>query len=274
MDQTFKDILVAVRGGGDLASGVVYRLYQAGFSVVILELATPVFVRRAVAYGDAVYSGSTTVDGITARRTTQTADVQALLAQGIVPVVVDAEGALIQAMQPLVVVDARMAKQPLDTQLTDAPLVVALGPSFETGVHCHAVVETKRGHFLGRVYWNGQAAADTGQPGSVAGFTAQRVLRAPVAGHVQPHKTIGDVLAAGDMIAEVDGGAVLAPLAGILRGLVHPAAYMSSGAKIGDVDPRATREHCFTISDKALAVGGGVLEAVLVADVVRKALLA
>ncbi|MFC1959409.1 selenium-dependent molybdenum cofactor biosynthesis protein YqeB [Chloroflexota bacterium] len=268
----FKKILIVVRGGGDLASGVVYRLVQAGFSVVILELETPLFVRRAVSFGDAVYSGTTTIDGITACLAAQSTAIHELLAQNIVPVRVDPDGLALQSLQPLVVIDARMAKRPLDTQLIDAPLVVALGPSFEAGVHCHAVVETNRGHSLGRVYWTGQAQADTGLPGSVQGFTEQRILRAPTAGYVKAYKQVGETVAANDVIAEVDGLPVSVSFTGVLRGLVHPDAYMAQGAKIGDVDPRATCEHCFTISDKSLAVGGGVLEAVLAADVVCQAL--
>ncbi len=268
----FSAISVVVRGGGDLGSGVVYRLHRAGFPVIIAELAQPLFVRRPVCYGMAVYEDSVEVDGIVARRVTGPDEAAALVQTGVVPVLVAPDRAAFQALSPVVVVDARMAKRPLDTAIGDAPLVVALGPGFEAGIHCHAVVETNRGHFLGRVYWKGQAEPDTGVPGMVNGAAALRVLRTPASGHVLPQHAIGDRVSAGETVALVSGIPVVAQLGGVLRGLIHPSIWVTEGLKIGDIDPRAVVEHCFSISDKSLAVGGGVLEAILSSRVVRQRL--
>lgn len=267
----FKHLLVLVRGAGDLGSGVVYRLYRAGFPVIVTELPTPLFVRRTVAYGAAVYDGVITVDGITAR-CVSLAEVAATLEQGEIPVVVSPDDTLIGALAPVAVIDTRMAKAPLDAKIGHAPLVVALGPGYEPGVHCHAVIETNRGHQLGRVYWNQQAEPDTGQPGAVGGVTGLRLLRAPASGTLVAHRQIGDMVQRGEVVAEVAGKPVTAQIDGIVRGMIHPSVEVWLGLKIGDIDPRAKREHCFTISEKALAVGGGVVEAVLSAAVIRQRL--
>lgn len=268
----FSRTLVAVRGGGDLGSGAIFRLHRAGFPVLILELPAPLLVRRAVAFGDAAVSGKRTVEGVTARRVDAVEQVADVLAAGEIPLLVDPAGDALTALRPVVVLDARMEKRNLGTRLTDAPLVIALGPGFTAGVDCHAVVETNRGHALGRVIYAGSAEADTGEPGSVQGQTHSRILRAPADGCVQPNAAIGDPIAAGQVVARVGGQPVTAAFAGVLRGLVHESVHVTAGLKIGDLDPRARREHCFTISDKALAVGGGVLEAVLATPAVRETL--
>jgi xanthine dehydrogenase accessory factor len=176
-------------------------------------------------------------------------------------VLVDADGASLPSLDPAVVIDARIAKRNLGTTREDAPLVIALGPGFEAGKDCHAVIETNRGHSLGRVIWHGSAEPNTGRPGSVLDHTSDRVLRAPAEGHVAPQAEIGAQLAGGDLVAMVGALPVYAPFDGVLRGLIHPSVYVPKGMKIGDVDPRGRREHCFSISEKALAIGGGVLEA-------------
>jgi len=265
----FDQVRVLVRGGGDLGSGVVYRLHRAGFPVVVTELENPLCVRRTVSFGAAVWEGAITVDGITARRAADWPAAEAILRQGDVPVLADAQGESVVAWRPMVEVDARMAKRNLGITLDDAPLVVALGPGFEAGMDCHAVIETNRGHFLGRVFWRGQAEPDTGVPGNVNGITARRVLRAPVDGFVAAFKSIGDPVQEGETVALVGGQPVVAAFDGILRGLAHERAPVTQGLKIGDVDPRVRREHCFTISEKALAVGGGVLEAIFFFPVIR-----
>lgn len=264
----FERALILVRGGGDLASGVVYRLQRAGFPVLVTELAAPLLVRRAVSYGDAVYAQTRTVDGITARLVTAEA-VHETIRAGEVPVVIDPDGALLRALTPAVVVDARMEKRNLGTTMADAPLVIALGPGFNAGQDCHAVIETNRGHRLGRVIEHGAAEPDSGEPGSVRSRTHSRVLRAPEAGFVEPLAQIGDQIAAGQPIARVGASTITAGFDGVLRGLIHERVAVTRGMKIGDLDPRAEREMCFTISDKSLAVGGGVLEAVLAARQVR-----
>ena len=265
----FNRARVVVRGGGDLGSGAIYRLHRAGFPVVVTELAAPVFVRRAVSYGEAVYSGEVANEGVTARFAPDVDTARRLLDEGIVPVLVDESGDVWRALEPVIVVDARMQKVNPDTRIDDAPFVVALGPGYTAGVDCHAVIETNRGHWLGRVILDGSAEADTGEPGPVKGQTHSRVLRAPVAGHVAAHAAIGDRVETGQLIATIGEARIVAPFPGVLRGLIHERVWVDAGMKIGDLDPRARREHCFTISDKSLAVGGGVLEAVFAAPQVR-----
>ena len=270
---TFSGARVVVRGGGDLASGVVSRLYHAGFPVIVLELPAPVLVRRAVSFGDAVYEGVRAVEDMTARLT-DVAGVEAALAAGEVPVLVDPAGESLSALRPAAVVDARMEKRNPGTRISDAPLVIALGPGYVAGVDCHAVIETNRGHYLGRVIRAGSAEADTGEPGNIGLKTHSRVLRAPANGHVRATAALGDVLAEGGLIADVAGEEIRAPFAGVLRGLIHERVAVQAGMKVGDLDPRVAPEHCFTISDKSLAIGGGVLEAVLSAPQVRERMFA
>ncbi|MDX2160108.1 MAG: selenium-dependent molybdenum cofactor biosynthesis protein YqeB [bacterium] len=264
--------LIVMRGGGDLASGAAFRLHRAGLRVIVLELDAPLLVRRVVCYGDAVFDGVRSVDGVTARRIDHIDRAETVLDADEIPVWVDAAGESVRTLRPLVVVDARMEKRPLDSTIHDAPLVIALGPGYTAGIHAHAVIETNRGHHLGRVYWQGSAEPDTGEPGSMAGKTHSRVLRAPAPGHVTAHVSIGDTIHVGQIIADVGGIPLIAPFDGVLRGLVHPAVAVQPGMKIGDLDPRSERDHCFTISDKALAVGGGVLEAVLTEPHIRSQL--
>lgn len=254
------DNLVVVRGGGDLGSGVAYRLYQAGYPVVITELDKPRLVRRAVCFGNAVFEGEFAVEGIVARHIELTSAIWLALRTDEIPVVVDADW---RSLRPQVVVDARMAKRNIDTAIDDAPLVIALGPGFVAGDDCDAVIETNRGHWLGRVIWRGMAEADTGVPGKIMGVEASRVLRAPCDGFVTPHCTIGDHCEDGALIATVADQPLVAPFTGVLRGLIHESVPVTAGLKVGDLDPRARREHCFAISEKSLAIGGAVLEAIL-----------
>jgi len=255
--------MVLIKGGGDLASGVAHRLHRAGFAVVVTELPQPTVIRRTVAFASAVFDGQVTVEGVTARRLDDLAAVPAVLAEGVIPVLVDPLAEAVRRLQPDVVVDAIMAKRNTGTRLTDAPIVVALGPGFVAGVDCHAVIETQRGHDLGRVILAGAAAAPTGEPGEIGGVGGERVLRAPAAGIFRGRRRIGETVAAGDVVAEVDGAPVIAAIAGVLRGLLHDGLTVHAGMKVGDVDPRGRPEYCFTISDKARAVAGGVLEAIL-----------
>jgi xanthine dehydrogenase accessory factor len=270
----FSRARVLVRGGGDLATGVIFRLHRAGFPVLVTELPTPSLVRRTVSAGEVVYSGSITIEGMTARLAHSLDDAQSMVADGQVPVLIDPAVEALNTFEPVIVVDARMMKHNPDTYLTDAPLVIGLGPGYTAGHDCHVVIETNRGHDLGRAIYSGGAEPDTGEPGVVDGKGQSRVLRAPVAGHLRPLAAIGDHLDAGQPIAEVGGRVISAPFTGVLRGLIHEQVALEVGMKIGDLDPRARRENCFTISDKSLAVGGGVLEAVLAAPQVRPFLLA
>jgi xanthine dehydrogenase accessory factor len=270
-------VLVVLRGGGDLATGVAYRLHQAGFSIVVLERPDPLVVRRRVALATAVLERSVQVESLRGRLVGSPAEALQLAAGGAeIPVLISPElpswGApgeespfiATAGGSPVsVVIDARMAKRNLDTHIGQAPLVVALGPGFTAGRDCHAVIETMRGHRLGRVIWRGSAAANTGTPGPVGGKAAERVLRAPADGVVAWAVEIGDRVAEGTRLGSVGSHAIHAPFAGVVRGLISPGRMVPAGLKIGDVDPRADVEASYTISDKALAIGGGVLEAVL-----------
>jgi xanthine dehydrogenase accessory factor len=269
----FSDILVVVKGGGDLASGAAYRLKRSGFALIMTELPAPLLVRRTVCYGAAVYDGEIKFDGLVARRVDTDAKARALAVSEIIPVLVDPQASIVTKLRPQVVIDAIMAKVNTGTTIDDAPLVLALGPGFTAGQDCHGVIETNRGHWLGRVIYpgggpavNGQAEPDTRTPGVIEHRAADRVLRAPAAGHVLPHAQIGDRIAAGQLIATVDGHEVRAAFSGVLRGLVHSDVQATPRMKIGDLDPRGEVSHCFTISDKSLAIGGGVLEAILASD--------
>ena len=259
----FQETLVLIRGAGDLASGVAARLHRCGFPVVMTELAAPLMVRRAVSFGAAVYAGETQVEGIAARCVADVPAALAALDEGAVPVLVDPAAACRHALRPSVVVDALVAKRNLHTRITDAPLVIALGPGFTAGEDCHAVIETMRGHWLGRVIWRGEALPDTGQPAAIAGVSAGRVLKAPTDGQFVAYAAIGDPIVKGQLIATVADQEIWAETSGILRGILHSGLTVHRGLKIGDIDPRAEREHCFTISDKSYTIAGGVLETIL-----------
>ena len=253
--------LALVKGAGDLASGVAVRLYRSGFDVVMTEIARPTAVRRTVAFAEAVYEGHTEVEGIEAVKADNVEEVRRLLVDGRIPVVVDPETSIRPEIVPALLVDAILAKRNLGTSITDAPAVIALGPGFTAGFDAHAVVETKRGHTLGRVINRGAALPDTGVPGEVGGFGEERVLRAPVVGVFEGEREIGAMVAVGEIVGKVGDVSVRARLDGVLRGLVHSGLEVTGGSKLGDIDPRATRENCFLVSDKALAIAGGVLEA-------------
>jgi xanthine dehydrogenase accessory factor len=257
------EMLVVIKGAGDLASGVAARLYRCRFPVIMTELPNPLMVRRTVAFGEAVYEDEVAVEGIRATRVDDAGTAHDALAQGIIPVLIDPEARCVAELRPAVLVDAIMAKHNTGTALTDAPAVIALGPGFTAGVDCHAVIETNRGHSLGRAIYEGGAEPDTGRPGRVGGKTRQRILRAPVSGVVEDVIAIATAVTKGQVVARVEGRPVRAGTSGVLRGLVRSGTQVSRGVKIGDVDPRADPAHCYLISDKALAIAGGVLEAIL-----------
>ena len=246
-----------------MASGVAQRLVRSGFRVCITEIPEPLAVRRAVSFCEAVYEGKTVVEGITARRVEDAEGVRRAWTAGEVPVVVDPESAICRKLSPDVLVDAILAKRNTGTDLGDAPLVIGLGPGFRAGRDVHFVIETNRGHHLGRVIEMGETEPDTGIPGDIGGYTAERVLRAPSGGKFQGKKKIGDKIAKGEIVAEVEGIPVKAMISGVLRGILHDGLSVRPNMKVGDVDPRAAAEACHTVSDKARAVAGGVLEAIL-----------
>src|SRR5262245_52037603 len=252
-----------MRGGGDMATGAAVRLVRAGFPLVIAELSQPLTVRRAVALASAVLQGSIEVEGVRAERVDDPAKARELAAAGRVPVLVDPDGESIRLLAPEVVVDARMTKTNAGGRRETARFLVALGPGFSAGEDCDAVIETNRGHFLGRVYWKGRAEPDSGTPDPIQGHGRVRVLRAAAPGVVRTHAEIGDAVVKDQQVATVGGHPVCAPFRGVLRGIIADGTVVPAGVKIGDVDPRERREYCFTVSDKSLAVGGGVLEAIL-----------
>lgn len=251
---------VVVRGGGDLATGIIWRLHRVGYRVVCLEAPLPTVIRRPVSAAEAVFAGQTCVEGLRFQ----------LLPTGTfpatertVPVWIDPQGESIAELAPDVVVDAIMAKRKTGTHRAMAPKVVAIGPGFVAGEDVHCVVETLRGHSLGRVLYRGPAASNTGVPGVIGGESARRIVRAPHEGRLGAVRTIGDVVAAGDLLGHVGETPVTAAIGGLLRGLIHPSVPLKAKMKIGDIDPRNEEGSWLTISDKAMAVAGGVLEAIL-----------
>ena len=256
------DLLVVIRGAGDIATGIALRLYRCGFRLVLCEVSQPTDIRRTVCFAEAVRLGRTTVEGVEARRA-DLEEVPELLEDGIIPVLVDPAAACVPALGPGAVVDAILAKRNLGTTRDMAPVVVGVGPGFTAGVDCHAAVETMRGHTLGRVIYQGSPLENTAVPGLIGGYAGERVLRAPADGVFEGVRRIGDVVEAGDVVAYVADKPMACTIAGVLRGLLADGVPVHRGMKCGDVDPRCRPEYCVTASDKALAVGGGVLEAIL-----------
>ncbi len=257
-----KDLII-VRSAGDIATGTIARLHLGGWRVLALECERPTVIRRTVSLAEAVTAGSTEVEGITGILCRNLADMEAAWAQGAVPVAIDEAGEWIRKLKPLAVVDAILAKMNMGTTLDMAPIVLGLGPGFTVGEDVHAVIETNRGHRIGKVLYSGSAEPNTGIPGNIEGYTSERILRAPVTGVVKNHKAIGDLAEADETVMEVAGVPVKAEIRGMIRGLIAEGTSVTPGFKIGDVDPRVDRSACFEISDKARAVAGGVLEAVL-----------
>lgn len=256
-------MLTLIRGAGDIASGVALRLRRAGIRVVMTEIARPTTIRRTVAFSDAAVNGEQTVEDVTARRAADADEARALLERGYIPVLVDPDCACRERLRPDALVDAILAKRNLGTSITDAPVVVGVGPGFTAGADCHAVVETMRGHTLGRVYYEGAALPNTAIPGLIGGFAGERVLRAPADGVFTGTRRIGDRVEAGETVGYVAGEPMKATIGGVLRGLLADGVPVTKGLKSGDVDPRGEAAYCALVSDKALAVGGGVLEAIL-----------
>ena len=255
--------MILIRGAGDIASGIAVRLYRCGFTLAMTDLNKPTSIRRTVCFSEAIIHGACTVEDITAERAVSLDDAKAIWRRGHIPVFADDGGTALSLLRPDAVVDARLAKVNLDTTLTDAPIVVTVGPGFTAGQDCHAVVETQRGHYLGRVIYEGAAAPNTGEPGNIGGYTAERIIRAPKAGVFHPVHQIGDQVAANELVAYVDEAPVRCRIGGTLRGILPEGVPIFKGMKSGDVDPRCKPEHCLCASDKALSVGGGVLEALL-----------
>lgn len=257
------EIRIAIKGAGEMATGVAVRLHRAGFtSILMLETEKPLAVRRAVSFCEAVYDRRQEVEGIPAVRLDSRDELERIWGDGGVAVAVDPGWRALDWYSPMVVVDAILAKRNLGTRLGEAPLVLALGPGFAAGVDAHCVIETNRGHNLGRIFTEGAAEPNTGVPGNIGGYSSERVLRAPASGTVAARLSIGETAAAGDVVCAVGDVPVAAAIAGVVRGCIRPGIEVEKGVKLGDIDPRGVREYCFTVSEKARALGGSVLEAV------------
>lgn len=258
------DLIIAVKGAGDLASGIALRLWRSGFRVILSELPTPLCIRRTIAFCGAVVTGTARVEDAESVLIRHADEAEAVWQSRRIPLLIDPDASEMLKLQPDVLIDARIIKDyRTDTHTSDAPLVIGLGPGFTAGENCHCVIETNRGHNLGRVLWSGSAEPNTGVPGTIQGEGKKRVLHSPCDGTFSPCCEIGDTVRVGEVIARVNGEPVVSQLDGIVRGIIMPGLQVSRGLKIMDVDPRGNRDHCFTVSDKATALGGAVLEAVL-----------
>lgn len=256
-------MLVLIKGAGDLATGVAHRLRKCGFDIVMTEIEKPTTVRRTVAFSQAVFDKTTEVEGIRGSLAKNIDNIKDITKKGEVAVIVDENAEVVKDLKPDVVVDAIIAKKNLGTSINDAPIVIALGPGFTASVDCNCVVETKRGHYLGKAIYEGSAIPDTGVPGDIGGYTTERIIRATDDGNIVPIVHIGDYVEKGQTVAYVNDKKVLAEINGIVRGMLQKDIKVFKGMKSGDIDPRCEKEHCFTISDKARSIGGGVLEGIL-----------
>jgi len=272
-------MLVVIKGAGDLASGIALRLHHAGFEIAMTEIAAPISVRRTVCFSQAVYEGRKQVEDITAVLVNNEAGMKDVFLKKQIAVFVDPCAAVVKSFKPAAIIDAIMAKKNTGTAITDAPVVICAGPGFTAGVDCHAVIETQRGHTLGRVITEGCALPNTGIPGNIGGFTIERLLRSPADGVFEAASSIGDRVKKGETVAHVRNlpaaaageevslreeiFPIKAEIDGILRGILPSGIKVKLGMKAGDIDPRCEEAHCFTVSDKALSIGGGVLEAFL-----------
>jgi xanthine dehydrogenase accessory factor len=263
-DKGMDEVIVLIRGAGEMASGVTHRLHRSHFNVCMLEIPHPIAVRREVSFCEAIYEGEKEVEGVRAKFISRPEEIHSVWQEEKIPVLVDPDGEKTRRfIKPDVLVDAIMAKKDLGTHIKKAPLVIGLGPGFCAEKDVHIVIETNRGHDLGRLILKGTAEPDTGTPGNIGGYTVERVLRTMKRGVFHPQKGIGDRVNKGLVVAVVDDFPVMAKISGIVRGLIREGVEVKKGMKVGDIDPRGKRESCFTISDKARAIGGGVLEAIL-----------
>ncbi len=256
-------MLVVIRGAGDLASGIALRLHHAKIQVVMTDLPRPTAIRRTVCFSQAILHGEMQVEDVKGVYAESVEEVPGILARGHIPVLADPQGQCIPLLAPQGVVDAILAKRNLGTKITDAPCVVGVGPGFTAGLDCHCAIETMRGHSLGRVITQGSPIPNTNIPGLIGGFAGERVLRAPAEGIFRATRQIGDLVEQGQTAGFVGDAPMLCQISGVLRGILADGTPVHKGMKAGDVDPRGEVSYCYTVSDKALAIGGGVLEAIL-----------
>ncbi len=253
---------ILIKGAGDLATGIGWRLKRAGYEVWMTEIEVPTAVRRTVSFSRAVYEREAEIEGITSVLIQTIDEGENAVREGKIPVVIDPNAVIVNDLKPDVLVDAIIAKENLGTRITDAPLVIGVGPGFTAGKDCHKVIETKRGHYLGRVIDQGSAIPNTGVPGDIGGYTVERIIRATANGYFVPKASIGEVVEAGQLIAYSGETPIYALISGVIRGMLQEGVLVTKGMKAGDIDARCEIKHCFSISDKARAIGGGVLEAV------------
>jgi len=247
-----------------MATGTACRLYRANFKkIFMLEIKKPLAVRRKVCFCEAIHDGHAAVEGIEAKNAEDCDQFRSAWKKGIIPVIADPEWKSIETIHPHVVIDAMIAKKNLGTAMSEAGLVIGLGPGFEAGKDVHVAIETNRGHNLGRLIFKGCPEPDTGIPGNIGGYTAERVLRAPCRGIFMSDIEIGTAVKKNDITGYVGKTPVTAGIDGVIRGQIRPGTSVTENMKIGDIDPRGKKEYCTTISEKARAIGGSVLEAVL-----------
>lgn len=255
--------VVVIRGAGDLATGIASRLYKSGFKVLMLDLAIPLVIRRTVSFAQAIFDGEIEIEGVKGVKVDSLDEIKSAWERDEIPVLVDEKAEIISELKPEIVVDAIIAKKNRGTNLDMAEIVIGVGPGFTAGVDVDAVVETKRGHYLGKVILEGGAIANTGVPGEIGGYAKERVIHSPADGVLTQVYKIGDLVKAGETIAKVGEVEVKTEIAGVLRGIIQDGITVWKGLKIADVDPRDVVNHCTTISDKARAIAGGVLEAIM-----------
>src|SRR4030043_13736 len=263
MNRRPNDLVVLVKGAGEMAAGVAHRLASSHFRVCMTEVSNPQAVRREVAFSEALFDLEKEVEGITAKLVESSDHIQKVWEEGKSPILIDPQASEKKFLKPDVGIDATLAKKNLGTEITDALLVVGLGAGFSTGKDVHLVIETNRGHNLGRIISNGEAEPNTGIPGSIAGYTEERVIRAPKAGNFKALKKIGDGVRANEKVGMVENVEVRSRIAGVIRGLLRDGIEVWKGMKLGDIDPRGIKAHCYTISDKARTISGGILQAIL-----------
>lgn len=254
---------VLIKGAGDLATGIAIRLIKAGYDVLMTEISIPTTVRRTVSFSRTVYDKQAEVEGVRAILVQNADEIEKIQRDGWVPVIVDEKAFIREAYEPEVIVDAIIAKENLGTTIEEAPLVIGVGPGFEAGKDCHAVIETKRGHYLGKVIREGSAIPNTGIPGDIGGFTTERIIRATANGDFKPVAEIGENVEKDQVVAYSGEEPIHAQMSGIVRGMLQPGIKVWKGMKCGDIDARCELNHCFTVSDKARSIGGGVLEAIV-----------
>jgi xanthine dehydrogenase accessory factor len=263
MNKRLNDLVILIRGAGEIASGVAHRLASCRFKVCMTETSNPQAVRREVAFSEAIFDSEKEVEGLTAKMVESADHISEIWREGKIPILIDPEAKVKDFLKTDVLIDATLAKKNLGTKISDAPLVIGLGPGFHAGKDVHLVIETNRGHNLGRIIADGEAEPNTGIPGSIAGYTEERVIRAPKDGEFKALKKIGDGISANEKVGMIGNLEVRSRITGVIRGLIRDGTEVWKGMKLGDVDPRGIKDYCYTISDKARTISGGVLQAIV-----------